>query len=138
MEPKLRIEGVNTFTVWCDSWVNKAYNIIGLQRCKKPPKESPHQNFAQFQTFGICFECRNKGCKYNVAINTYNVSPDYLHKMICHACGRHTISMGFTILFDKLVAGGLLPKNYKPVCCYCFESGYTSPEDVPHEFLDHR
>jgi len=139
VEPTLRIQSVGergeTFVIWCDSWVNKDYNIIGLKRTRKPPLDAPHQNFAQLETYQVCEECLNHRCKYKMLVSCGNV---YIDKEICPICKRFTISVGFDIIHNQLIKSGLLKKGHKMPCCYCFESGYTEPEDIPHEFLDHR
>ena len=137
--PRFRISRTSggLFTIFCDSWKNEKHNVVDGRYTLKPPKNSPHQHFAHIDSLRVCTRCNNTGCKLHHTLNIFNKTIDF-GREVCHVCEEHYISVGFSIIFKQLIMVGLLPKDYKLVCCYCYRSGYKERSDIPHEFLNHR
>ena len=45
---------------------------------------------------------------------------------LCPKCNFWHINQHYVDVIEQLVAGGLLPKDYKPICCECYaeQTGY--------------
>lgn len=141
IDPKFRINACESglFSIFCDSFKNTEHNIIDGQFVMKPPKDSPHQDFAHFCSSEVCRHCYNFECNLRYSPSIFGKSSDSGTEMeVCQCCLTHYLSKGFTIIFELLVEAKLLSKDYKPVCCYCYRAGYEERSDIPHEFLNHR
>lgn len=56
------------------------------------------------------------GCvAYSFASNISHLN----HFLKCAVCKR-TVDTQYAFIIDSLLEAGLLPKNFKTVCCYCY------------------